>query len=212
MNTSRRFASLVVVATFLLAPVFGAENAGAKDDYAAVAAQRADKIVETLKLDQQKVARVRETIARQYRDLNAIHSSRDAKIAAAKTQTDVTARDAGVAGAKAEADKLVSDLHPQYLARLAADLTPEQIDQVKDGMTYGVLPLTYRVYQQMLPDLTPEQKKQIYDWLVEARELAMDGGSSHEKHAWFGKYKGKINNYLSKAGIDMKKAEKNLKK
>ncbi len=33
--------------------------------------------------------------------------------------------------------------------------------------------------------------------LWEAREHAIDGGSSEEKHAWFGKYKGRIiNNYL----------------
>jgi hypothetical protein len=44
-------------------------------------------------------------------------------------------------------------------------------------------------------------------WLVEAREIAMDCGSSEEKHYWFGKYKGKINNYLSAEGYDLKKAE-----
>ncbi|MNR53744.1 hypothetical protein D3C85_1738080 [compost metagenome] len=33
----------------------------------------------------------------------------------------------------------------------------------------------------------------------------MDGGSSKEKHAWFGKYKGRINNYLSKEGYDLTK-------
>ena len=38
----------------------------------------------------------------------------------------------------------------------------------------------------------------------------MDAGSSDEKHAWFGKYKGKINNYLAAAGYNMKQAEKNL--
>jgi hypothetical protein len=49
-------------------------------------------------------------------------------------------------------------------------------------------------------------------WLVEAREIAMDGSTSDEKHAMFGKYKGKINNYLSKAGYDAKKGKQNLKK
>ena len=60
--------------------------------------------------------------------------------------------------------------------------------------------------------LTAEQKAQILAWLTEARELAMDGSTSDEKHAVFGKYKGKINNYLSKAGYDAKKAEQNLRK
>jgi Spy/CpxP family protein refolding chaperone len=77
-------------------------------------------------------------------------------------------------------------------------------------MTYGVLPLTFRVYQEMLPNLTAEQKAQLLAWLTEAREHAMDASTSDEKHGWFGKYKGRINNYLSKAGIDMKQAEKEM--
>ena len=43
--------------------------------------------------------------------------------------------------------------------------------------------------------------------LLEAREYAMDAGSSEEKHGWFGKFKGRINNYLSKAGYDLRAAE-----
>jgi hypothetical protein len=73
-------------------------------------------------------------------------------------------------------------------------------------MTYNVLPITYNGYMQMLPNLTEEQKIQIMAWLVEAREKAMDAESSEKKHGWFGKYKGKINNYLSAAGINMKQA------
>ncbi|MCK7539944.1 MAG: DUF3826 domain-containing protein [Marinilabiliales bacterium] len=91
------------------------------------------------------------------------------------------------------------------LKDLRQELSQEQIDQVKDGLTYGVLPITYKGYQDMLPDLTPEQKAKILEWLTEAREHAMDGGSSEEKHAWFGKYKGRINNYLSTQGYDLKK-------
>jgi hypothetical protein len=79
-------------------------------------------------------------------------------------------------------------------------------------MTYGVLPLTYRVYMDMMPDLSQQQKAQMMAWLVEAREHAMDAGSSEKKHAWFGKYKGRINNYLSAAGYNMKQVEADWKK
>ena len=96
------------------------------------------------------------------------------------------------------------------MARLEAELTPEQVNQVKDGMTYGVVPITFKRYRELLPDLTVEQQAEILANLLEAREYAMDAGSSDEKHAWFGKYKGRINNYLSAAGIDMKQAEKDL--
>jgi hypothetical protein len=60
----------------------------------------------------------------------------------------------------------------------------------------------------MLPDLTEEQISQIETWLLEAREIAMDQGSSDAKHAVFGKYKGRINNYLSGEGYDLNKASK----
>jgi hypothetical protein len=60
----------------------------------------------------------------------------------------------------------------------------------------------------MLLNLTETQKNKIYGYLVEAREFAMDAESSEKKHAWFGKYKGKINNYLSAEGYDMNKESK----
>jgi len=63
-------------------------------------------------------------------------------------------------------------------------------------MTYSILPVTWKAYLEMIPRLTQEQKDKMYAWLVEARELAMDEGSSDKKHAVFGKYKGRINNYL----------------
>jgi hypothetical protein len=45
-------------------------------------------------------------------------------------------------------------------------------------------------------------------WLVEAREVALTAGSAEEKHRVFGKYKGRINNFLSAAGYDLKAAER----
>lgn len=172
--------------------------------------QRAEKIAAALELpDAARTTRVRDLIARQYADLSVIHAVRDEALAAAKAGP--ADRKAAAESAAKEAAKAAQDaLHPQYLARLATELTPGQVDAVKDGMTYGVLPLTFRVYQEMLPNLTAAQKTQILAWLTEARELAMDGSTSQEKHAWFGKYKGRINNYLAKAGINMKQAEKDM--
>jgi hypothetical protein len=72
------------------------------------------------------------------------------------------------------------------------------------------VPLTLAGYRKMLPEMTPKESRQIEAWLVEAREYAMVSGSSHAKHGWFGKYKGKITNYLSRRGYDLKKAEQRL--
>ena len=199
-----------IVFAALLATGLGAAPADA--DYDQVVAARAEKIVAAIGLpDLAKVGRVRTIVAQQYRDLRAIQEARDVRLATAKSiSAEKSAAATAAQAARDEADASVAKLHTAYLARLAAELTPAQIDQVKDGMTYGVLPLTNRVYHEMLPTLTAEQKAQILAWLTEAREHAMDGFTSDEKHAWFGKYKGRINNFLAKAGYNMKEAEKEM--
>lgn len=99
-------------------------------------------------------------------------------------------------------------LHTKFISKLNKKLTKDQVEKVKNGMTYNVLNVTYTAYQDMILSLTEEQKQKIYNWLVEAREKAMMEGSSETKHKMFGKYKGKINNYLSGEGYDMKAEEK----
>ncbi len=183
--------------------------------YLKVVTERAAKIVGSLGIDDTtKAQRVTDIIARQYVDLSRIHDTRDAAIKAAHDQAgdDKSRADAAITVAQNDADAAIYKLHAAYLAKLSVELTPEQVDGVKDGMTYGAANGTYDVYMRMCPDLSEEQKRQIKAWLIEARELAMDQGSSNEKHAVFGKYKGKINNYLSAAGYDLKEAEKNLRK
>jgi L-ribulose-5-phosphate 3-epimerase len=182
--------------------------------YTKVINQRADKIVAALGItDSEKAKRVRDIIAGQYRNLRQIHDGRDSQIKAAKIKAgdDKKAAEASEKEILEKAKTRQDQLHKEYLKKLSVELSPEQVDKVKDGMTYGVLQVTYNQYLAMLPDLTDEQKKQIMTYLVEAREIAMDGGSSEEKHQWFRKYKGKINNYLAAAGYDLKMAGENLR-
>lgn len=183
--------------------------------YTRTITERADKIVATLSLaDSAKARRVRDLIAGQYRALRAIHDPRDARIQAAKAKAkeDQPAAEAEIKAAQDEAKTRLDKLHGEYLAQLSAELSPEQVNQVKDGMTYGVLQVTFNAYSKMFPTLTDPQKAQIRSWLTEAREIAMDGSTANEKHAVFGKYKGRINNYLSAAGYDLKEGEENLRK
>jgi Spy/CpxP family protein refolding chaperone len=188
--------------------------ADAEANYSRTISDRAEKILTPLGLqDSAKSNRVHRIIVQQYRGLRQTHDARDAKIKAAKqpgASKEVIAT--STKGAQDEARARLDVLHTNYVTKLSAELPPEQVETVKDGMTYGVMPLTYGVYLKMYPTLTDEQKRKIKDWLIEARELAMDEGTSNEKHAVFGKYKGKINNYLSAAGYDAKQAEENLRK
>jgi hypothetical protein len=173
--------------------------------------ERAEKIVAPLALaDAAQATRVRDLVVQQYRDLRDIHAARDAKIAEVRSSADPALGSAWKSLAQKEADLKLFPLHRRFVARLEAELSPEQVNQVKDGLTYGVVPITFRRYRELLPDLTVEQQADILANLLEAREYAMDAGSSEEKHAWFGKYKGRINNYLSAAGYNMKQAEEDL--
>ncbi|MBJ6110460.1 DUF3826 domain-containing protein [Hymenobacter sp. BT523] len=177
--------------------------------YTRTITERAAKIV--AKIDGLKAkdsVQVRDLIADQYRQLNDIYKQQKTRKAALKAQPATDATKAELAKVDADTEAALAKLHPQYLKKLSRRLTPAQVEQVKDGMTYGVLPITMTAYNDMLPNLTAEQKAQMLAWLTEAREHAMDGGTSEQKHAWFGKYKGRINNYLSAAGIDMNQAGK----
>lgn len=178
------------------------EDSAAKA-YTKVITGRAAKIVATLEIsDAKKAGRVTDIIADQYRVLNDFHNAKNARIKelkASKTDDAILKKEA------AESMDKLAVIHNAYIAKLKTELNDKQLEQVKDGMTYGVLPLTYRSYQEMILTLTPEQKEKIMKNLVEARELAMDAESSDAKHAWFGKYKGRINNLLAADGYDLKK-------
>lgn len=179
-----------------------ASQPSAEESYEAAVNKRASETVKALHLtDDAKTTRVHDIVASQYRSLRKIDDTIDAQL-----------KDAGKDKEKAaalQADRAAQrkQLHGEYLASLEKELTPEQVDVVKDQMTYNVLHVTYKAYCDMILRLTDEQKTYIMDQLKEARELAMDGGSSKEKHAVFGKYKGRINIYLSKAGYNMKDEE-----
>lgn len=176
--------------------------------YTKTITERSEKIVSALGIASPETAiKVRDIIVQQYRKLNDIYTERDIKIKTAKVlkATNKPLSEEQIKNAENEVLARLYILHSEYISKLLMYLNPEQLDQVKDGMTYGVLQITYKGYCDMILGLNDEQKLQIKVWLTEAREHAMDAGSSDEKHAWFGKYKGRINNYLSAAGYDMKK-------
>ena len=52
-------------------------------------------------------------------------------------------------------------VHANLNAGLAAELTPEQIETVKDKLTVNKVPVTFKVYQQIVTDLTPEEEARI---------------------------------------------------
>lgn len=160
--------------------------------YTAVIDQRSQKIVQSLGLsDTNAAAKVHDVIMAQYRALNDWHTANDPKIKAAKhDQAEI-----------ATIRSSLKTLHDGYLSSLAQYLSPAQVEKVKDAMTYGKVQFTFKGYCSQYPDLSETNKQEILRMLKEAREEAMDAGSAKDKTAVFQRYKGKINNYLSKQGI-----------
>ena len=168
---------------------------------------RSQKIVDKLGLTDAKVAEdVCNIIANRYFELNDIYEIRDAKVKTVK-ESGLTgdAKNEALKAAENEKDAALYRSHFAFPASLSLFLNEEQIEVVKDGMTYGVVKVTYEATLDMIPSLKEEEKVQIYAWLVEAREFAMDAENSNKKHAAFGKYKGRINNYLAKRGYNLTK-------
>ena len=167
---------------------------GQEPQYVETIKGRAQKIVDGLCLtDAAKSENVRNIIANRYFLLNDIHSKYDK-------------------GQQAERDAELYKHHFELVSALALYLTDEQIDAVKDGMTYGRLKRDYQAQLDMIPTLTDFEKQQVLAWLKEAREYAMDAADSKGKHFWFDKYRGRTNNWLSARGYDLKKERDNWMK
>ena len=171
--------------------------------YTTAIESRASAVLRSLKLsDTGKVARVHDVIIAQYRTLRARDEAIDALLKLQGKEINFTNR------ARLRQNES-QPLHDQFLARLAAELTPEQVVIVKDKMTYNKVQVTFDAYCAIVPDLTDADKTEILTVLRQAREEAMDGGSAGEKSDVFQKYKDRINDYLNAHGHDVAKAYKN---
>ena len=189
---------LAITAVMLISPITVAQAETEEEAYTKVINERAAKMIEGMTFaDPNHGERVKNVITDQYRTLRDLHAARDTQIAAAKESP------AAIASAEQQSRLVVFEAHNRFLSRLSVELACDQVEQVKDELTYGVVPRTYDTYLAQLPELNDEQKRTVRAFLIEARELAMDGGSADEKHGVFRKYKGKINNYLSAAGYKM---------
>lgn len=182
------FTAIISLFTIAANAQVALKTEGQEPQYVETIKGRAQKIVDGLNLgDANKEENVRNIIANRYFLLNDIHAKYDKK-----TQEDAL---------NAELYKH----HFELQSALALYLNEEQIDAVKDGMTYGRLKRDYNAQLEMIPSLTDEEKAQILIWLREAREYAMDAADSKGKHFWFDKYRGRTNNWLSARGYNLKK-------
>lgn len=98
-----------------------------------------------------------------------------------------------------------------YIAWLSFYLNDEQVETVKDAMTYNLFHVRYNDFLDLLPNLTKAEKNRVYNWLIEAREFSMDFETPRKMRQMFTKYRGRINNYLAGRGYDLRKATEEQK-
>jgi hypothetical protein len=172
-------------------------TAGSEAAYSQTIEKRVADILAVLELKEPaNIRSVHDILITQYRSLRDWHDANDAKRKSAKGDE---------AGQLKQSLKVI---HEKFLASLSSELTPEQVEKVKDKMTYGKVQFTYTGYLNEYPNLSEQGKQKVLELLKEAREEAMDGGSSDEKSAIFNRYKGKINNYLSAQGVSSARKKK----
>ena len=200
--------SLLLLSTWMSAGAVDLNKENRDPKYVESIVNRSQKIVDKLGLTDKQVAEdVRNIIANRYFELNDIYVRYAMRKSSKVKESGLTgeAKNEALKAAENEKDAALYRSHFAFPANLSLFLDEKQIEAVKDGMTYGVMKVTYDSHLDMIPTLKEEEKAQIYAWLVEAREFALDAENSNKKHAAFGKYKGRINNYLAKRGYDLKK-------
>lgn len=178
---------------------------GRNKDYVNTILERSKKVTDALNITgTEKGTQVLNIVANRYFELNDIYEERDSLKKAASSLTG-DAKKQAQAFAESQKDSKLYRSHFAFDANLSLFLDEAGIETVKDVMTYNVVKVTYDAQCDMIPTLKEEEKVQILAWLKEAREFAIDAESSRKKHEAFGKYKGRINNYLSKRGYDLTK-------
>lgn len=198
---------LAAVAAFVVTTAGAVElnSEGRNPEYVESIVKRSQKCTDALGITgTDKGKQVLNIIANRYFALNDIYAERDSLKNIAK-QKQGDEKKMLMEAAEAKKDSKLYRSHFGFDADLLIYLTADEIVIVKDVMTYNVVKVTSDAYSDMIPRLTAEEKAQILAWLKEARELAIDAENSNKKHETFKKYKGRINNYLSKRGYDISK-------
>ena len=169
---------------------------------------RSEKNISGLELAEPAKTCVRNLVINRYFELNDIYAERDTLVNQAKRTLTGDEKNRAIDAARSACDSKLYRSHFAFPANLSIYLSHEQIIAIFDAMTYNKVQVTYDAYCDMIPSLTDEEKAQMYAWLCDARDLAIDAESSNKKHEVFNKYKGRINNYLSARGYNITEERK----
>lgn len=179
----------------------------------AEAQKKAVGILEKLALANDSVReKVQIVIVNRYIELREIHLKYDERNN--KIESTQCSKDEKTAELERSYYQYNSDLYRSrfgYIAWLSFYLNNEQVEAVKNAMTFNLLKVRYNDFIDLLPDLTEAEKNRVHHWLVEAREFSMDFETPRKMRQMFTKYRGRINNYLAARGYDLRKATEEQK-
>jgi hypothetical protein len=196
---------IVLLCGFSVAHSVELDSVGRDFKYVNTILERSKKVTDALNIANSEVGNeVLNIVANRYFKLSDIYAVRDSM----KKQVSVLhgkEKQNVIDAVENEKDMKLYRSHFGFIADLSIYLNDSQIETVKNVLTYNVVKVTYDAQCDMIPTLKEEEKVQIMAWLKEAREFAIDAESANKKHEVFKKYKGRINNYLTKRGYDMKK-------
>lgn len=170
------------------------------------AEQKAAKIIEPLKLaDAGKVAKVTAIAGDWLAVMTAWHKEHDAELdrlwAEWNKARAVVPKDEFPGEVIAyQIDAVYASLRPtyeEYMKRLAAELTAEQVEAIKENWSRSPgMTRTYNAYLETVPGLTAQDKEVIKARLLLAREAAMLTDADKEIVAIYKRHKVKVEQYV----------------
>ncbi|HEY7422715.1 MAG TPA: DUF3826 domain-containing protein [Gemmataceae bacterium] len=206
------FGILMVLVGGLAAAVCAADPAtaapaGAIDDaMRKKIAQKAAKIVESLKLtDAAKAAKVKTIASDWLAVMMTWHKEHDAELNRLwgewnKARSVVPKDEFPGEVIAHQIDAVYASLKPayeDYMKQLSAELTAEQVDAIKESWSRSPgMTRTYNAYLQIVPDLTAKDKEVIKARMLMAREAAMLTDADKEIVAIYKRHKVKVEQYV----------------
>lgn len=213
MNRIFTFLILSLFSTLVFAADIKIDTRNLPIDALVTAQEKAIQVMDKLSLANDSVREnIQIVVTNRYLELREIHQNydeRNKKIENAGLSKEDTAIELERSYYQYNSDLYRSRFG--YEAWLSFYLNDEQVETVKDAMTYNLFHVRYDDFLDLLPNLTESDKNRIYHWLVEAREFSMDFETPRKMRQMFTKYRGRINNYLSGRGHDLRKATEEQK-
>ncbi len=168
--------------------------------------QKVTRLVDTAKVtDPEKVARVKAVGAEWFGALFAWHQVHDKELGAlwaewGKARAVVPKDEFPGELIATKIDETYASLKPayeNYITRLSAELSPEQIDAVKEAWSRSPgMKRTYNSYLEIVPDLSDKDKAVILARMNLAREAAMLTDADKEIVNLYKRHKVKVEQYI----------------